>query len=87
MISSKMRPGPRLLANAEKIDLGEAIRITAEVKDEALQPWIEESFEVIVERDGEAPEHIHLLPVESVPGAYELQLRPTQLGAYRALSA
>jgi len=77
----------RLLANAEKIDLGEAIRITAEVKDEALQPWIEESFEVIVERDGEAPEHIHLLPVESVPGAYELQLRPTQLGAYRARPA
>ncbi|MCA8951373.1 MAG: VWA domain-containing protein [Planctomycetes bacterium] len=73
----------RLTANAEKIDLGDAILISADVKDEALQPWIEESFEVVVEREGHESENVKLVPVESLPGSYEKQLRPTALGTYR----
>ncbi|MCA8973310.1 MAG: hypothetical protein KDC98_01245 [Planctomycetes bacterium] len=77
----------RLLANAETVDLGEAIQLTAEVRDEALQPWIADSFEVTIEREGKEAENVHLVAVEGVPGSYELQLRPTQLGSYRVRPA
>lgn len=77
----------RLIANTEKLDLGDAILLSAEVKDEALQPWLEESFEIVIDREGGESENVHLLPVEAVPGSYELQLRPTQLGAYRVRPA
>lgn len=77
----------RLLASDEKIDLGDAIEVTAEVKDEALQPFVAESFAVVVERDGEAPETLLLIPVEAAPGQYSLRWRPTQLGTYRVRPA
>lgn len=77
----------RLTANAEKIDLGDAILITADAKDEALQPWIDDSFEIVVEREGGESESVQLVPIESVPGSYELQFRPTALGAYRVRPA
>jgi hypothetical protein len=72
----------RLLASAEKIDLGEAIELQAEVKDEALQPLIADAFPVVLERDG-TTETVALIAVEAAPGSYSLRLRPTQLGNYR----
>ncbi|MFK7739429.1 MAG: hypothetical protein AB8H80_03830 [Planctomycetota bacterium] len=75
----------RLLASADKIDLGDAIELLAEARDSALQPLIEPSFAVTLERDGEAPESLALIPVEAVPGSYSLRFRPTQLGTYRVL--
>jgi hypothetical protein len=77
----------RLAANAEKVDLGEAIEITADVKDEVLQPLVVDAFEVVVEREGQAGENVAMRPVEGLPGSYELQYRPTQLGAYRVRAA
>jgi hypothetical protein len=77
----------RLAASDEKIDLGDAIEITAEVKDEALQPFVDEAFTVVVERDGEAVETLPLIPVEAAPGSYSLRWRPTQLGSYRVRPA
>ena len=77
----------RLSASDEKIDLGDAIELTAEVKDEALQPWIGEAFAVVLERDGEATETLQLIPVEAAPGQYSVRYRPTQLGSYRVRPA
>ncbi|MFO1076518.1 MAG: hypothetical protein U1E73_02195 [Planctomycetota bacterium] len=77
----------RLLLDAEKLDLGEPIRITAEVRDEALQPFIADTFEVVVEREGQAAENLQLVPIEGLPGSYELQFRPTQVGTYRVRPA
>lgn len=73
----------RLTANADKIDLGDAVEITAEVKDEALQPFVAETFEVTIEREGQAGENVPMGPIEGQPGSYGAQFRPTQLGAYR----
>jgi hypothetical protein len=72
----------RLLASEEKIDLGEAIELQAEVKDEALQPLIADAFPVVLERDG-TTETVSLVAVEAAPGNFSLRLRPTQLGSYR----
>lgn len=77
----------RLMASDEKIDLGAAIELTAEVKDEALQPFVDEAFAVVVERDGEAGETLQLIPVEAAPGSYSLRWRPRQLGSYRVRPA
>jgi hypothetical protein len=73
----------RLSADDDAIDLGDAIELLAEVKDEALQPAIAERFEVVLERDGQPPENLALVPVADAPGSFQLQLRPTQLGSYR----
>ena len=72
----------RLSASDEKIDLGDAIELVAEVKDEALQPFVAESFAVTLERDGTS-ETVPLVAVEAAPGSYSLRFRPTQLGSYR----
>jgi hypothetical protein len=76
-----------LLADADRVDLGDAVQLTAEVKDEALQPWLGDSFVVTVERDGRESTNAHLMPIASTPGSYGLQLRPTELGAYRVRPA
>jgi hypothetical protein len=73
----------RLFANQEKVDLGDVIEITAEVKDEAQQPLIADSFPIAIEREGEAPETLQLMPAEAAPGSYTLRLRPAQIGNYR----
>lgn len=73
----------RLAANAEKIDLGEPIELVADVKDETLQPFASDKYEVVVEREGQAGENVVMAPVEGQPGRYELHYRPTQLGTFR----
>lgn len=77
----------RLLASADKIDLGDAIELAAEAKDERLQPLLQESFAVLIEREGEASETVQLSPVEATPGSYRLRFRPTQIGSYRVRPA
>lgn len=77
----------RLLASDEKVELGDAIELTAEVKDEALQPFVADSFAVVLERETEGSETLQLIPVEGAPGSYSLRLRPTQLGAHRVRPA
>ncbi|MGC6486817.1 MAG: hypothetical protein ACON4Z_04170 [Planctomycetota bacterium] len=73
----------RLLSSDDKIDLGDAVELVAEAKDQALQPLIAEAFSVLVEREGEAAETVDLAPVEELPGTYSLRYRPSQLGTYR----
>ncbi|MCA8963315.1 MAG: VWA domain-containing protein [Planctomycetes bacterium] len=72
-----------LTVDTDKVDLGDAVLLTAAVKTESLQPLIAEGFEVTVEREGQPAENMVLQPVEGVPGTYELRWRPTQLGSYR----
>ncbi len=73
----------RLEADTDKLELGEAVELTATVKDESLQPWIAEGFEVMVEREGQSTETIVLPAVEGAPGVYQVRWRPTQLGGHR----
>jgi hypothetical protein len=73
----------RLLASDEKLDLGDAIELVAEAKDEALQPWIQPTFPVLLEHDGGATETLQLQPVAEAPGSYALRHRPQALGNYR----
>jgi hypothetical protein len=73
----------KLLLSSEKIELGEALTISAEAKDEALQPLAVEQVELQLERAGEPLENLQLPAVEEAIGVYEAQLRPAQVGNYR----
>ena len=77
----------RLFVSDDRVDLGDAVELTAEAKDEALQPLVADAFAVVVERDGEAPETLQLPPAEAAPGRYALRFRPQRLGAYRVRAA
>lgn len=76
----------RLLCSAEKVELGEPVRLTVEARDEAMQPLVADSVALVVERDGQTAETIELTPVEAVAGTFEAQYRPTQTGIYRVHS-
>jgi hypothetical protein len=77
----------RLSVSDEKVELGQAIEIAAEVRDEAMQPASLDAFTVLVEREGETPQTLQLPPVEGAPGRYALRYRPPQLGSYRVRPA
>ena len=76
----------RLLVSDDKIELGEAIKLAVEAKDEGFRPLIAEGFDVTLEQDGKSQETLHLVPVAEAPGKYELTLRPTATGFYRVRS-
>lgn len=73
----------RLAVNDDKIDLGEAVDLRADVKDETLQPYVAETFEVTIEREGQNGENVAMAAIEGQPGSFELQFRPTVLGSFR----
>jgi hypothetical protein len=73
----------QLRISDEKVELGDALLITAAAKDEQMQPVVAPSLEVALERDGQAQEPLRLVPVEEQPGSFQFELRPTQLGVYR----
>ena len=77
----------RLLTSDDKVELGDAVELVAEVKDQAMQPLIADAYAVQIEREGEASESVDLLPVEAAPGSFALRYRPTQLGTYRVRPA
>ena len=77
----------RLLTSDDKVELGDAVELVAEVKDQAMQPLIADAYAVQIEREGEASESVDLLPVEAAPGSFTLRYRPTQLGTYRVRPA
>ena len=76
----------RLLISDEKMELGDALTVSAECRDEVLQPLIVDEIELLLERSGDAPETVQLLPVEESPGTYSAQVRPNQTGNYRVYS-
>lgn len=76
----------RMLVSDEKIELGEAVTVTVEAKDEFLQPLIVDRVELLLEREGETAETVGLEPIEESPGTYMAQVRPSQTGSYRLQS-
>lgn len=76
----------QLRISDEKVELGDALTVTVDAKDELLQPLVQPNFELLLERDGAAPETIRLEAVAEVPGAFQTQLRPGQVGMYRLRS-
>ena len=55
----------RLLVSDEKVELGDAITVTAECKDEVLQPLITDAVELLLEREGSSNETVQLLPADA----------------------
>ncbi|MEQ1630838.1 MAG: hypothetical protein ABL997_00600 [Planctomycetota bacterium] len=73
----------QLRISDEKIELGDALTITVDAKDEQMQALIVPTFDLLLEREGQALEPVKLEPVAELPGSYQLQMRPSQLGVYR----
>ena len=76
----------RLSVSSEKVELGDAVTIAVEAKNEQMQPLIEDVFEVLLDRDGQGVESIKLAAMAEAPGSYQLQMRPNQTGSYRVRS-
>ena len=77
----------QLRISDEKVELGDAITITASAKDEQMQPMMAPALEVAVTRDGAPMEPLQLVAQPEQPGVYQLELRPQQLGVYRIVAA
>ncbi len=76
----------RLSVSSEKIELGDAVTIAVEAKNELMQPLVEATFDVSYERDGQVAETLRLSAVAESPGNFQLQLRPGNIGSYRVRS-
>jgi hypothetical protein len=77
----------QLRISDEKIELGDAITITASAKDEQMQPMMAPTLEVAVTRDGAPLEPLQLVAQPEQPGVYQFELRPQQLGVYRIIAS
>ncbi len=73
----------RLRRSEEKVELGEAVKVSASARDEALQPLSAGALELRFERQGGDAEAIRLEPVAESPGQYEGVVRPKLAGFYR----
>jgi len=76
----------RILLGDEKIELGEAMRIAVEAKNETFQPLVQEFVELTLEREGQPAEALRLEPVAELPGTYETTWRPAATGFHRVKS-
>ncbi len=72
----------RISLSADKVELGEAVKITADAKDDAYQPLIAETYEVQLNRANQGVETLELRAVEGLPGQFESMHRPTRTGFY-----
>ena len=77
--SSKLR----IDISAEKLELGEPVKITVEAKDDSYRPLITESFSLQIGRENEPPTNVELSQVSNLPGQYETTFRPAKTGFYR----
>lgn len=76
----------RILLGDEKVELGDAMRIAVEAKNEVFMPLVQESVELALEREGQPAEILRLEPVAELPGTYETTWRPTATGFHRVKS-
>lgn len=72
----------RIYTDRELIDLGDAVRVTAELFDERYEPLEAESAAVTVSGPEDLEEEIALLPVEGKPGHYAGSFAPAEVGDY-----
>ena len=62
-----------LSREAVRVKPGDAVEITAEVKDEALQPFLAEQFEVTIEREGRTEVRVFDLSTLQLRGTLRLE--------------
>jgi hypothetical protein len=72
----------RIYTDRELIDLGDAVRVTAELFDERFEPLEAETAAVLVNGPAGLEEEIVLLPVEGKPGHYAGSFAPAEVGDY-----
>jgi len=72
----------RIYTERELIDLGDAVRVTAELFDENYEPLEAESAAVLVNGPAGLEEEIVLLPVDGKPGHYAGSFAPAEVGDY-----
>ncbi len=75
----------RINLSSDKVELGEAVKITADVKDDAYQPLIAETYEVQLQRSDQTSETLELRAVDGVPGQFEYMHRPKRTGFFTVM--
>lgn len=71
-----------------KVELGAPQRIVVTARDEAFEPLVRNSFDVVLEAEGSATaENLVLTPIEGAPGQYEARFWPATTGFYRVRPA
>jgi hypothetical protein len=73
----------RILIAADKVELGEAVRVEVDARTEGLEPLTAPGFTLRVVREAGGEALLPLAPVEGVPGRYEAMLRPETTGFLR----
>lgn len=73
----------RIRVGENKLELGDATKVTVDAKDEAFKPLPDATLELQLLLDGGAGETIALRQVEGAPGQFEAQIRPRATGFYR----
>lgn len=86
LFEGRLRAGgarTRILLAADKIELGEAVRVEVDARNERFEPATEPAFTLRVVREAGGETLLSLTPVEGVPGRYEAMLRPETTGFLR----
>ncbi len=86
LFEGRLRAGgarTRIHLSAERVELGETVRIEVDARDEKLEPLLEPGVMLKVVREGGLEESLSCAPVQGVPGRYEATLRATSLGFHR----
>lgn len=73
----------RIAVDEERIELGQAVKVIAEVQNETFEPQLLPSYQLALREADGPPRPIELLPVEGAPGRYEAWVRPTATGWLR----
>jgi hypothetical protein len=73
----------RLGVDESRLELGQAVRVVAEARDETFGPLVADSLEVRVRGPEGGDEAFILAAVEGAPGRFEAWLRPGSTGFHR----
>ncbi len=77
----------RLQLSETRVELGNVVRVTADVRDDQFRPLVADSFEIEIARGREPAQRLKLLPREESPGGYAGILRPERLGFHLVRAA
>jgi len=86
LFEGRLRAGgarTRILLAADKVELGESVRVEVDARNESFEPLTDPGFTLRVVREGGGEALLPLAPVEGVPGRYEAMLRPDAVGFLR----
>ena len=86
LFEGRLRAGgarTRVLVAADKVELGESVRVEVDARNERLEPLTDPGVTLRVIRDDGSEATLPCAPVEGIPGRYEAMLRPTATGMLR----